>query len=115
MRAVDSVGDLAGALLRPSADPGWEAVLEAEPDAGEPAPEAGRALGEPLREETRLNFIGKLAARDDTIRMAVTGYTVSNGTYSGLWELLCMTGGRIRRNSSLPVITAMLLRNTSRI
>lgn len=74
MRAVNSVAALEGSLLRHSADAWWEAAPEAEPVAAEPAPEACRALGalvEPLREETRINFIGKLAARDDTIRMAV--------------------------------------------
>jgi len=73
MRALNAVGRLAIPLVPLSADAWWEKACQAVPDAGEPAPEARRALEAlvaSLRDETRLHFVGRIAARDDTIRMA---------------------------------------------
>ncbi len=73
LRAANAVGRAVQPWLRPSAEAWWKAARRAVPNGGEPAPEARRALEAlalSLREETRLHFVGSLAARDDTIRMA---------------------------------------------
>src|SRR5262245_32940441 len=75
MRALNAAGRLAPRALQPSAEAWWRAARDAEPDAGEPAPEARAAaevLAESLRADAKLNLIGRFGARDDTARRAAT-------------------------------------------
>lgn len=75
MRAANRVGRLAPRAALPSADAWWDAAQTSEPDAGEPTPEAREALAvlvHSIRTDMKLSLVGRLSARDDTVRMART-------------------------------------------
>lgn len=75
LRATNRIGRLAPGVALPDADAWWEAAQTAEPDAGEPTPEARAALEAlvgSIRSDIELSFVGRISARDDTIRMART-------------------------------------------
>lgn len=75
LRATNTAGRLLPGVAVPSADAWWEAALSAEPNAGDPTPEARDALHvlvESLRRDMNLSLVGRISARDDTVRMART-------------------------------------------
>ncbi len=75
LRALNRAGTLLPAMATPDADAWWEAARRKVPDGGEPTPAARAALAvltRALREEMQLSFVGRLSARDDTVRMAAT-------------------------------------------
>ena len=75
MRALNAAGRLAPGALAPSAEAWWSAARAAEPDAGEPSPDAraaAEALAESLRADAQLNLVGRFGARDDSVRLATT-------------------------------------------
>ncbi|MCZ6807303.1 MAG: sulfotransferase [Deltaproteobacteria bacterium] len=75
LRAVNRVGGRWEPFGRPNAEAYWSSAQRAEPDAGDPTPDARAALSalvDSLNEDAALNFIGKIAARIDCTRMATT-------------------------------------------
>lgn len=72
-RVLNAVGRIGPGLSTSAADDWWVAAARKVPNAGEPSGEARRALAQladSLREESRLNLIGRFAAKDESIRMA---------------------------------------------
>lgn len=75
MRALNTAGRLAPGVIAPSADAWWTGAHAAEPQAGEPAPEAraaSAALAQSLREDARLSLVGRFTARDEGVRLGAT-------------------------------------------
>jgi hypothetical protein len=73
MRALNGAGRWLPGVGRPSAEEWWAAARRGLEDAGEPSPAATEAMDvlvDSLVNESRLNIVGRFAARDDTIRMA---------------------------------------------
>ena len=74
MRLLGAAGRLAPRLAAPSADAWWRSARRAVPGV-EPDPHAVEALAElvaSLERDARLHLVGRLAARDDCVRMART-------------------------------------------
>jgi hypothetical protein len=75
VRALNGVGALATRVVSPSADD-WEARARAlAPACGDVTPEVRRALEvlvTALRGEAALSLLGRVAARDDTVRLLAT-------------------------------------------
>jgi hypothetical protein len=75
MRALNALGRLAPGVATPSAEAWWKAAIAGEPGAREPEEPALRALealADSLRRDARLSLLGRISARDDTIRIART-------------------------------------------
>lgn len=75
VRGLNAAGGLLPVRGAPDADRWWEAACRREPDAGEPTPKARAALSflvDSLRSDAQLSFLGRISARDDTVRMART-------------------------------------------
>lgn len=75
LRAFNAAGRLAPRWPAPSAEAWWRAARAKEPAAGEPTPEAVAALDAlvaSLDESAALHTLGRISARDDTVRMART-------------------------------------------
>ena len=75
LRAVNSVGRWLPAGAPPDGDAWWELALAKERGAPDPTPEAREALrqlADSLARDVRFSVIGRVSARDDTLRMART-------------------------------------------
>ena len=75
MRGLNAAGRLLPRLAAPSASAWWDRARREEPLAGAPAPDAVEALDalvRSLRADATLHLVGRLAAREDTLRMART-------------------------------------------
>jgi hypothetical protein len=75
MRALNGIGRLAPAALQPNAEDWWAKACAAEPEIGAPAQRAREglaALVDSLVHDARLHLVGRISARDDTIRLART-------------------------------------------
>jgi hypothetical protein len=83
MRGLNLAGRLAPRWLTPSAEAWWRQARAKEPTAGEPTQEAVEALAvlvASLNESAALNLIGRLSARDDSVRLARTHLRVEHAT-----------------------------------
>lgn len=75
LRATNSVGRLFPKVAAPSASEWWEKAQSSESDPVDPTPEAREALDvlvDSICNDMKLSLVGRISARDDTIRMART-------------------------------------------
>ena len=75
VRGVNDLGRMFGSLGSPTAEALWARAQRLHPETGDPSPEARAgldALVGSMNQDAALSFIGKIAARIDTGRMAVT-------------------------------------------
>ncbi len=82
MRAINTAGRIAPNYKRPSAKLWWDAAIKRQSgDPGKPGEDARQALTaltESINAESKLNLIGKIAAYDDTVRMACNHLRIAN-------------------------------------
>ena len=81
MRGLNAAGRLAKGFFAPDAEAWWAAAEKGSPGKATPSAEMRAAMDvlvDALREEGRLNLIGRFAAKDDTVRMARTALRVED-------------------------------------
>lgn len=75
MRALNRIGGLAPAAVQPNAENWWAKACAAEPEIGAPAQRAREGLAtlaDSLAHDARLHLVGRISARDDSVRLAHT-------------------------------------------